>query len=173
MPAPREYKRIIAIQENKLWPLIRMMRKWQPTPVFLPGRFHGQRSLTGYSPWAYSPWAYSPWSCKKSDMAEHTAQNSIHFYFYLAAFSHDWVIGNFSKTGTWLGMSVNICRRFQRQRSFLQMQKSHFTSFTKMSHHFKKSLEFKHQLKKHLILQSAFKAPKKLWTLEPLLYFSR
>ena len=23
---------------------------WQPTPVFLPGGFHGQRSLTGYSP---------------------------------------------------------------------------------------------------------------------------
>ena len=26
-------------------------RKWQPTPVFLPGKSHGQRSLGGYSPW--------------------------------------------------------------------------------------------------------------------------
>ena len=26
-------------------------RKWQPTPVFLPGKFHGQGSLAGYSPW--------------------------------------------------------------------------------------------------------------------------
>ena len=26
-------------------------RKWQPTPVFLPGECHGQRSLAGYSPW--------------------------------------------------------------------------------------------------------------------------
>ena len=26
-------------------------RKWQPTPVFLPGKFHAQRNLTGYSPW--------------------------------------------------------------------------------------------------------------------------
>ena len=26
-------------------------RKWQPTPVFLPGKFHGQKSLGGYSPW--------------------------------------------------------------------------------------------------------------------------
>jgi len=26
-------------------------RKWQPTPVFLPGESHGQRSLEGYSPW--------------------------------------------------------------------------------------------------------------------------
>ena len=25
-------------------------RKWQPTPVILPGEFHGQRSLEGYSP---------------------------------------------------------------------------------------------------------------------------
>ena len=24
-------------------------REWQPTPVFLPGEFHGQRSLAGYS----------------------------------------------------------------------------------------------------------------------------
>jgi len=26
-------------------------RKWQPTPAFLPGKSHGQRSLVGYSPW--------------------------------------------------------------------------------------------------------------------------
>ena len=26
-------------------------RKWQPTPVFLPGKFHGQRSLVGYRLW--------------------------------------------------------------------------------------------------------------------------
>ena len=25
-------------------------RKWRPTPVFLPRRSHGQRSLAGYSP---------------------------------------------------------------------------------------------------------------------------
>ena len=28
-------------------------RKWQPTPVLLPGNFHGQRSLEGYSPWGH------------------------------------------------------------------------------------------------------------------------
>ena len=26
-------------------------RKWQPTPVILPGKSHGQRSLVGYNPW--------------------------------------------------------------------------------------------------------------------------
>ena len=29
-------------------------RKWQPTPVFLPGKSHGQRSLVGYSPWGHN-----------------------------------------------------------------------------------------------------------------------
>ena len=37
-------------------------KKWKPTPVFLPGEYHGQRSLVGYG----------PWSCKESDMTEHT-----------------------------------------------------------------------------------------------------
>ena len=35
-------------------------KEWQPTPVFLPGEFHGQRSLVGYSPWA----------CKELDTTE-------------------------------------------------------------------------------------------------------
>ena len=26
-------------------------RKWQYIPVFFPGKFHGQRHVTGYSPW--------------------------------------------------------------------------------------------------------------------------
>ena len=35
-------------------------REWQPTPVFLPGKFHGQRSPAGCSPWGQ----------KESDMTE-------------------------------------------------------------------------------------------------------
>ena len=35
-------------------------RKWQPTPVFLPGESHGWRSLVGYS----------PQGCKESDTTE-------------------------------------------------------------------------------------------------------
>ena len=37
-------------------------RAWQPTPVFLPGEFHGQRSLAGCSPWGRT----------ESDMTEAT-----------------------------------------------------------------------------------------------------
>ena len=28
-------------------------REWLPNPLFLPGEFHGQRSLAGYSPWGH------------------------------------------------------------------------------------------------------------------------
>ena len=35
-------------------------RKWQPMPVFLPGKSHGQRSLEDYS----------PWGCRESDTTE-------------------------------------------------------------------------------------------------------
>ena len=40
-------------------------RKWQPTPVFLPGESHGWRSLVGYSPWVR----------KESDMTERLNSN--------------------------------------------------------------------------------------------------
>ena len=33
-------------------------RKWQPTPVFLPGESHGQRSLVGYSPRVAKSWTW-------------------------------------------------------------------------------------------------------------------
>ena len=35
-------------EEGDLW-----RRKWQPSPVFLPGKSCGQRSLEGYSPWGH------------------------------------------------------------------------------------------------------------------------
>ena len=37
-------------------------RAWQPAPVFLPGKSHGQRSLE----------RYSPWDCKELDTTEST-----------------------------------------------------------------------------------------------------
>ena len=49
--------------DSSLIPWVRKIpwrRKWQCTPVFLPGKSHGQRSLAGYS----------PQSCKVSDTTE-------------------------------------------------------------------------------------------------------
>ena len=33
-----------------------LAKEWQPTPEFLPGGSHGQRSLVGYSPWGPKSW---------------------------------------------------------------------------------------------------------------------
>ena len=52
MMAEKPYKRLVE------------QRTWQPTSVFLPGKFHGQRSLVGYGPWGH----------KESDTTEHMAQ---------------------------------------------------------------------------------------------------
>ena len=50
-------------------------RKWQTTPVLLPGKSHGQRSLAGYS----------PGGCKQSDMTER-----LHFHFSLCIGEGRW-----------------------------------------------------------------------------------
>ena len=52
-----------AMQDTRVQSLgweIPWRRQWQPTPVFLPGKFHGQRSLVDYS----------LWGCKELDMTE-------------------------------------------------------------------------------------------------------
>ena len=46
-------------------------RKWQPTPVLLPGESHGQRSLVGYSPQGH----------KESDTTER-----LHFHFHFSIY---------------------------------------------------------------------------------------
>ena len=52
-----------------LFTFVHWRRKWQPTPVFLPGKSHGWRSLVGCSPWGR----------KDSDMSEW-----LHFHFSLS-----------------------------------------------------------------------------------------
>ena len=49
-------KNLPAVQERWVWSLGRedpWRGEWLPTPVFLPGEFHGQRGLAGYSPWVF------------------------------------------------------------------------------------------------------------------------
>ena len=43
-------------------------REWQPIPVFLPGKFHGQRHLVSYG---------SPWGRKESDMTERLSTHAL------------------------------------------------------------------------------------------------
>ena len=59
-------------------------RKWQPTPVFLPGEFHGQRSLAGYSPWGHKRVRHN--LVTKQQQQQHTlikVAKTIKRYFFL------------------------------------------------------------------------------------------
>ena len=48
-------------------------RNWQPTPVIVPEKFHGQKSLVGYS----------PWDRKELNMTEHIHTFCIYPYLYI------------------------------------------------------------------------------------------
>ena len=43
--------KIMSLLFNMLSRLVIWRRQWHPTPVLLPGKSHGQRSMVGYSPW--------------------------------------------------------------------------------------------------------------------------
>ena len=51
-------------------------KEWQSTPVLLPGKSQGQRSLVGYS----------PWDCKESDRTEW-----LHFHFHSTVTSYSFI----------------------------------------------------------------------------------
>ena len=60
-------------------------RKWQPTPVFLPGKSHEQRILV----------EYSPWDLKESETTEHahTCAHTDTHHTHTAKFI-DWLVEN-------------------------------------------------------------------------------
>ena len=58
--AAQMVKNLPAVQETQVRK-IPWRREQLPTPVFLPGEFHGQKSLEG---------SYSPWGHKESDTTE-------------------------------------------------------------------------------------------------------
>ena len=57
-------------------------RKWQPTPVFLPGKFHGWRSLAGHSPWSRKELKTTERACT------HTHTHTISLRIMFLKFAH-------------------------------------------------------------------------------------
>ena len=64
-------------------------RKWQPTPVFLPGKSHAQRSLAGYGPWGRKEsntteqlhsLAHSHGVCSGESVEVYASSAHLHFY---------------------------------------------------------------------------------------------
>ena len=63
-------------------------RKQQPTPIFLSGEFHGQRSLVDYSPWGsqrvgHTEWltqtyiSWNIWACQVGTVSKKPAANAV------------------------------------------------------------------------------------------------
>ena len=75
-------KNLLAVRETWVQSLVGKIpwrRKWQPTPVFLPGKFHGQKGLVGCSPWGR----------KEQDTTERRpVQDSRSFTLTLDGFPH-------------------------------------------------------------------------------------
>ena len=66
-------KRLPTVKQTQVWSLgqeIPWRRKWQPNPVFLPGKSYGQKSLVGYTPWGH----------KELDMTEQLAHTHVLIY---------------------------------------------------------------------------------------------
>ena len=75
-------------------------RAWQPTPVFLPGKSHGQRSLVGYG----------PWSSKESETIQETDHRTVLSW---AQEPRDWTRGKRSCLHYSL-CSCNICLKWKK-----------------------------------------------------------
>ena len=72
---------------NPLVGKIPWRRKWQPTPVFLPGKSHGLRSLAGYSPWGHKELDVTDW------LGTHT-HSWLNFSYDMVIFiPEEWVLG--------------------------------------------------------------------------------
>ena len=57
---------------------IRWKRKWQPTPVFLPGEFHVQRSLVVYLPRSHKELDTAEWACARVHTHTHTHSKYVY-----------------------------------------------------------------------------------------------
>ena len=65
--------------DSWVWKIL-WRRKWIPTPVFLPGKFHGERSLAGYSPWGHEESDTTECACAHTHTHTHTySQFSVGF----------------------------------------------------------------------------------------------
>ena len=74
-------KNLLAVRETGFNPWVRKIpwrREWQPTPLFLPREFHGQRSLVSYSPWGH----------KESDTTEQLTHTCAHTHTHTHTYTH-------------------------------------------------------------------------------------
>ena len=100
-PFPLEAEYIIPW--NPIW-----RRIWQPSPVFLPGEFHGQSSLVGYSLWAPKSWTrLSEYTVHWNPTRWHSRTTECQSYLLKKNSRHEDKDVNFGLKGEWKGRREN------------------------------------------------------------------
>ena len=118
-------------------------KEWHPTPIFLPGESHGQRSLAGYSPWGR----------KESDMTERltlTQAAIIAGNLYCACRHDDFHI----KSYLFCCISTVTCRHRRSMVAFVHLQPFNWSCksetigllFFKLSILYRSCYTYKHNL---------------------------
>ena len=114
-------------------------RKWQPTPVLLPGKSHGRRSLICYNPWARKESDTTEWLhlkgnyiIKKTNVGKHYADNyTIFTRFIIWSKSQNisiqkWNFFGFKKTKTSIYIYLKL-----RQLNIIKILDQNFTFINK------------------------------------------
>ena len=111
LPPNREYQR---------------RRQWQPTPVLLPGKSHGWRSLVGYSPWGR----------EESDTTE-----QLHFHFSLSCIGEGngnplqcSCLENLRDRGAWWAAVSGVAQSWTRLKQLSSSSSSSSTIWNALSH---------------------------------------
>ena len=104
-------------------------RRWQSTPVFLPGESHGERSLAGYNPQGH----------KELDMTEHA-----YTYIHICKIYSQWEFAVWHRSSTGYsvtpyrgGMTWEVGGRFRREETYMYLWLIHVHVWQKPTQHSK------------------------------------
>ena len=92
--------------------MIHWKRKWDPTPVFLPEKSHGQRSPVGYSPWGHKELDTTKSTKHTHTQRKELQKNDSSIFLFLSLLN--------PKHNCFHGEEGEIHARFQYQISFIE-----------------------------------------------------
>ena len=105
-------------------------RKWQPTPVLLPGESHGQRCLVGYRSWGRKELDTTSWLY--SHFLPTEKEGSFHAHgWHCATQSTVWSIGNLNlipRIALFLQIKIAVASLIQKGFLFLLYSNGHLTT---------------------------------------------
>ena len=108
-------KNLPAMQETRVDPLVGKIpwrRQWQSSPIFLPGEFHGQRNLAGYSPKGHKESVRTQWLTFSLSLSLCNLTNKSHISVFAP------------KRGFIIQLTHKYLRKFRSVHTFVQTQRT-------------------------------------------------